>query len=598
MNALASYLFFHVLIASFLCLVVLCLEPFIGRSAWRYGLWIVVMLKFCTPPVVPLTLPGWALDFTPTEASHGPLSSVVGANIDHAPDLIIAESSIPTSAHVQEDHGTPAPQAWYFATTQMLLLFWGIGSLVAILLVLLRAWRFARLLKLSPRHKRLQQEAKDLAEQLGLRRCPFITVMSARVPPMLWALGIHKTVVLPKELLASMEAPEQRILIAHELCHLQRRDHWVRFLSVLAIALHWWNPLVRIAMRRLESAQEQCCDATVLRLGDQSSKHYATALIHCADFLSGSPLTKPLLASPFGYQRTLKHRIVHIMKHETETPVKRTTQIMLACLALAVVSLTAQDGNSSAVDTAVAKGSENTFPQRVGETSATTKFVGGHEDERPANPFESQRLSTGRIDKPARVDPPEPIPWHTNQDLSVEERLRKLEGLMSRLLNKSNENRPVASNTRNQQGQVRSFLSRPEEQVLKAWSNSGESQELPNPYRQTLQYYQRQVRSDQSPEVAKSLDQAMLDKNSAKYRQSIQNQQQQVPSDSLPGVAKFFDQTMLGRDSATLSRNSQRLSLRDRKQKLQQEIEKTRTHLIQLESDLEQLLRAQADVEN
>ena len=56
-----------------------------------------------------------------------------------------------------------------------------------------------------------------------------------------------------------------RGILAHELAHLARGDHWVVRLELLVEAVWWWNPLFWIARRRIHEEAELACDAWVVR---------------------------------------------------------------------------------------------------------------------------------------------------------------------------------------------------------------------------------------------------------------------------------------------------------------------------------------------
>jgi|GEM_PF-2671261 len=60
---------------------------------------------------------------------------------------------------------------------------------------------------------------------------------------------------------------ERRAVVAHELAHLRRGDPWALVLASVATALHWPNPLVWIAARRLRLAGEEACDRAAVVAG-------------------------------------------------------------------------------------------------------------------------------------------------------------------------------------------------------------------------------------------------------------------------------------------------------------------------------------------
>jgi beta-lactamase regulating signal transducer with metallopeptidase domain len=62
-------------------------------------------------------------------------------------------------------------------------------------------------------------------------------------------------VVLPMRLLSALDKQQTAMVLAHELAHLRRRDHWVRGLELVVSVLYWWNPLVWWVRRRLHAVE-------------------------------------------------------------------------------------------------------------------------------------------------------------------------------------------------------------------------------------------------------------------------------------------------------------------------------------------------------
>jgi hypothetical protein len=116
---------------------------------------------------------------------------------------------------------------------------------------------------------------------------------------------------------------------------LQRRDHWVRWLEILAAAVYWWHPVVWWARRELREAEEQCCDAWVVWALPGTGRTYATALVECLDFLSVVPGPLPVGASGVGHVNDLKRRLTMILSGTT--PRHRTWAGTLALLAVGVL---------------------------------------------------------------------------------------------------------------------------------------------------------------------------------------------------------------------------------------------------------------------
>ena len=102
-------------------------------------------------------------------------------------------------------------------------------------------------------------------------------------------------------------------LLSHELAHYLRRDHWVRLFELLVTGLFWWHPVVWIARRRIEVAEEHCCDAWAVSQCPDQPRRYAEALLDTIDFLAERPAPAGPLASGLGEAPFLRQRLRLIM---------------------------------------------------------------------------------------------------------------------------------------------------------------------------------------------------------------------------------------------------------------------------------------------
>ena len=72
-------------------------------------------------------------------------------------------------------------------------------------------------------------------------------------------------------------------ILAHERTHLEKGDHWFKMIGFLALALHWFNPLVWIAYVLLCRDIELACDERVVQFMElEERKSYSAALLSCS----------------------------------------------------------------------------------------------------------------------------------------------------------------------------------------------------------------------------------------------------------------------------------------------------------------------------
>jgi len=75
--------------------------------------------------------------------------------------------------------------------------------------------------------------------------------------------GIFRTLLI----LPEVEASERELsaIFRHELIHYCRRDLWIKTALLLIEAIHWFNPLIYLLARELETSCELSCDEQVVR---------------------------------------------------------------------------------------------------------------------------------------------------------------------------------------------------------------------------------------------------------------------------------------------------------------------------------------------
>ena len=78
-------------------------------------------------------------------------------------------------------------------------------------------------------------------------------------------IGLFKpTVIIPEKLLYSLNENERKSILLHELAHIYHNDQVIGLLKRIAIAFHWWNPLIYKMNRDHEQAREEVSDNYVL----------------------------------------------------------------------------------------------------------------------------------------------------------------------------------------------------------------------------------------------------------------------------------------------------------------------------------------------
>ena len=189
---------------------------------------------------------------------------------------------------------------------------------------------------------------------MGAGLIPRSALVSARISPVVWASPFSRPrVLLPGELWGRLDSSQQDAVIIHELAHLKRRDHWVRWLEVVVLGIYWWNPVAWWARRELERYEEEACDAWVVSSQPKAASAFAEALVATTAFLSGVSLQLPAGASGVTNTLSLKRRLSMLLSHTASVPMTRSrswTVLLLGtlCLPLLPVPSSGETAGSAA----------------------------------------------------------------------------------------------------------------------------------------------------------------------------------------------------------------------------------------------------------
>jgi hypothetical protein len=186
----------------------------------------------------------------------------------------------------------------------------------------------------KPAPRWLLREVDDLAARLRVR--PPETLVAPRIDsPFVWGF-VRPKLLWPASLLGGMSPQCRRTVLAHELAHVRRRDHWVGWWQMFAVWIWWWNPLCWYVCRQLRINAELACDAWVVSLLPADRRAYAEALIDVTHLVSLRAMPVPALGMGSARQ-AFERRLTMIMRDRVPCRVPRLGLIGIGLLVLLVL---------------------------------------------------------------------------------------------------------------------------------------------------------------------------------------------------------------------------------------------------------------------
>jgi uncharacterized protein (TIGR03435 family) len=300
--ALANHLWQSTLFAAVCAAAALALRK--NRAAVRHGVWLAASVKFLIPVSLLVSAAaqlGWRTTNVDT-AAHVP-AAVAQASLPFADELRAPVFNAPRQSISMVLR--LAAGAW-LGGCLVLFAVWGVK------------WR---------RIRAILRAATPLSLDAAIPARLSSTVLEPGV------FGVFRPVLLlPRGITERLPAEQLSAVIAHEVCHVRRRDNLAAAVHMVVEAIFWFHPLVWWMGARLVDERERACDEEVLRAGNQPEA-YAEGILNVCKWYLRSPL-----ACASGVSGSdLKARIEAIMMPKGTVEMSAARKILLAAAGAAAV---------------------------------------------------------------------------------------------------------------------------------------------------------------------------------------------------------------------------------------------------------------------
>jgi uncharacterized protein (TIGR03435 family) len=314
-DALVSHLWQSTVFAFAAWLLTLALRR--NQAGIRFGVWTAASLKFLLPFSLLISL-GAHLPWPGEGRIQQPsFSSFIE---DFAEPLLMSAPA--AGAHIVSNGATPGTstsahgEAWW---PLLLAAIWICGALFLALRWLARWWQMRRAIR--------------AALPMNLNAEIPVLLTRARVEPGVFGT-LRPVLLLPEGVLERLTPSQLEAILAHELCHIRRRDNLTATLHMVTETLFWFHPAVWWIRARLIEERERACDEAVLN-SSHAALAYAEGILNVCKYYVEAPLM--CVSGVTGSD--LKNRITRIMAEQVGLKLSLTRKLLLLTAVVLAVAI-------------------------------------------------------------------------------------------------------------------------------------------------------------------------------------------------------------------------------------------------------------------
>jgi uncharacterized protein (TIGR03435 family) len=279
LGAIGDHLWQSTLVAAAAALLTVCFRNNAARI--RHAIWLAASAKFLVP-FAALIAVGRRLGITPPEAA---LPARLDIQIQFVDTVARPFSIQPLDGPVVA--GVPAGADWLAVLPYVLGGVWMAGATALLVAWLVRWRRIARTIAASAP----LADDRVLVPLQRLDASPRLHAVSARTTLEPGVFGIRRPVLVwPERITERLDDDHIEAILAHELCHVQRRDNLWAAVDGVARALFWFHPMVWWIGARLIDERERACDESVVAAGSKPERYAESIVRTCRHSLEAPAL--------------------------------------------------------------------------------------------------------------------------------------------------------------------------------------------------------------------------------------------------------------------------------------------------------------------
>ncbi|MRN54005.1 M56 family metallopeptidase [Paenibacillus monticola] len=268
------------------------------KPRWHYLMWLLVIVRLILPwgPESEFSIYNWI-------GTTDSIESVMPVN----PAEILAREAVPETA---------APTLY-----QDLFIVWLVGACLLGTYSIRINWKFARRIKketVAITDARVLQLFDQCKKMMSIHKHVSLVESHHLGTPSLFGF-LHPQLIMPTAILTRLDDDQLQHVFLHELAHRKRNDIWVNGFMQALLIIHWFNPVLWYASRRMQEDQEIASDALALScLTPDQSRNYGYTLIKLLEDFS-QPFKIAGNVNLTGNKTQLKRRIKMITQFKSNS---------------------------------------------------------------------------------------------------------------------------------------------------------------------------------------------------------------------------------------------------------------------------------------
>ncbi|HEU0054189.1 MAG TPA: M56 family metallopeptidase, partial [Longimicrobium sp.] len=306
-----------------------------ASAAARHLAWTLSLGALLALPLLALAVPDWRVPLLPaappaamaarewTPSAEAPSGHTAAA--EHAPAAPAEAAAAPVAS--------VAGWTW----VEWMAAAWGAGALFVLLRL---SVGLAAVRRMGRRASPVTDEewlflCDELSYELRMKRPVRLLVGAGATMPMTFGV-LRPAILLPADA-EGWDDERRRVVLLHELAHVQRLDTFTQTLAQLCCALYWFHPGAWWASARMRAERERACDDRVLGAGARASA-YASHLIEVARRF-GSMRMAGSAAVAMARPSQLEGRVLAVLDEKAERRGLSRRRVALAAAAVLAVVL-------------------------------------------------------------------------------------------------------------------------------------------------------------------------------------------------------------------------------------------------------------------